>query len=264
MTAEIHVVDAFTTKVFCGNPAAVCITEREPDPGWMQMVAAEMDHSETAFIYRCDDGWWGLRWFTPDAEVDLCGHATLAAAFVLWSTGREREESRILFRTRSGLLAARKVFSGIALDFPAVPVTPCDPPDGIESALGAPVVFSGRTRFDLLFELQSAAEVCNLDPDIAAIAALPHRGIIVTAAADMRDYDFVSRFFAPSVGIPEDPVTGSAHCTLGPFWGERLGKTSLSGFQCSSRGGVVRVVLRGERVILSGNAVTVLSGRLHA
>jgi len=263
MIAEIHIIDAFTTTHFCGNPASVCISGEEPDAGWMQQVAAEMRQSETAFVHPQNDG-WKLRWFTPATEVDLCGHATLAAAFALWATGRVAEGSRILFRTRSGILTASRDGAGIAMDFPQVPATLCDPPAGIESALGARVVSSGRTQFDLLFEVSSAAEVCNLDPDIHALAALPARGIIVTAAADVPAYDFVSRFFAPSVGIPEDPVTGSAHCTLGPYWGERLGKTCVTGFQCSPRGGVVRVTMQGDRVILTGDAVPVLRGQLLA
>ncbi len=263
MNAEIHVVDAFTHKAFRGNPAAVCIVESEPDPGWMLQVAAEMRHSDTAFVRRTPDG-WDLRWFTPRSEVDLCGHATLAAASVLWSTGREPAGSAIRFQTRSGTLAAWQEASAIALDFPSVPVEPCDPPEGISSVLNAAVLFSGRTRFDLFIELPTAADVCDLDPDIAALAAIPARGIIVTAAADMPEYDFVSRFFAPSIGVPEDPVTGSAHCSLGPFWGSRLDKTSLAGFQCSSRGGSVRILLKDDRIVLIGDATPVLSGRLLA
>lgn len=263
MSAEIHVIDAFTHKAFRGNPAAVCLPEGEPDPVWMQQVAAEMRHSETAFLTRGEDG-WNLRWFTPESEVDLCGHATLAAAFVLWNTGREAAGSAVTFKTRSGVLTAQKEGSGIALDFPSVPVGPCDPPEGISAALGAPVVFSGRTRYDLFIELPTAADVCDMDPDMSVLATIPCRGIIVTAAADMPEYDFVSRFFAPSVGVAEDPVTGSAHCSLGPFWGERLKKTSLAGFQCSPRGGSVRVHLRSERVVLVGDAIPVLSGRLLA
>jgi len=263
MSAEIHIIDAFTSTQFCGNPAAVCITEEEKGSTWMQSVATEMNHSETAFLHRLDDG-WSLRWFTPEAEVDLCGHATLAAAYVIWSTGREDEGSRIRFRTLSGILTATRDSSGIALDFPAVPVTVCDPPGGIEAAFRCPVVFSGRTKFDLFYELASATDVCTLDPDMGALATLPARGIIVTARSDMPAYDFVSRFFAPSVGIPEDPVTGSAHCSLGPYWGERLGKTRMTGFQCSPRGGVVRVTLQDDRVILTGDTVPVLTGQLLA
>lgn len=263
MNEEIHVADAFTHKVFRGNPAAVCILKDDADPGWMQQVAAEMRHSETAFLSRKPDG-WNLRWFTPESEVDLCGHATLAAAFVLWNTGREAPGSVITFSTRSGQLSARQEKTGIALDFPVVPVSPCDPPEGIAAAFGAPVIFSGRTRYDLFIELPTAEDVCDCDPDFTALAAIPARGIIVTAAADMPDYDFVSRFFAPSAGVPEDPVTGAAHCSLGPYWSERLKKTGLSGFQCSSRGGSVGVVLRGDRVVLIGQVAAVLSGRLVA
>jgi len=263
MSAEIHVVDAFTHTAFRGNPAAVCIFEGEPDAGWMQQVAFEMRHSETAFLKKEPEG-WNLRWFTPESEVELCGHATLAAAFVLWSTGREPAGSAVTFRTRSGALTAQKEGSAIALDFPAVPVNPCDPPEGISDALGAPVVFSGRTRFDLFIELPNAADVCDMDPDMTALAKIPCRGIIVTAVADMPAYDFVSRFFAPSVGVAEDPVTGSAHCSLGPFWGDRLKKTSLAGFQCSPRGGSVHVRLNGDRVVLVGDATPILSGRLLA
>ena len=263
MSAEIHVIDAFTHKAFRGNPAAVCIVENDPDPAWMQQVATEMRHSETAFVRRTKDG-WDLRWFTPESEVDLCGHATLAAASVLWNTGREQAGSTIAFHTRSGRLTARQEKNAIALDFPKVPVEPADPPEGISAILGAPVIFSGRTRFDVFIELPTAADVCDLDPDVTALAAIPARGIIVTAAADMPEYDFVCRFFAPAVGVPEDPVTGSAFCSLGPFWGERLHKTTVAGFQCSSRGGSVRTIMQGDRVILIGDATPVLSGRLIA
>ncbi|HOX35364.1 MAG TPA: PhzF family phenazine biosynthesis protein [Methanoregulaceae archaeon] len=265
MNAEIHVIDAFTHKAFRGNPAAVCIPEGEPDAAWMQQVASEMRHSETAFLKKEPDG-WSLRWFTPESEVDLCGHATLAAAFVLWNTGREGAGTTIRFKTRSGILTARNEgSSGIALDFPGVTVSACDPPEGISAALGgAPVVFSGRTKFDLFIELPTASDVCDMDPDLSLLASIPCRGIIVTAGADMPEYDFVSRFFAPSVGVAEDPVTGSAHCSLGPFWGERLKKSSLAGFQCSPRGGSVRVILENDRVVLVGNATPILSGRLLA
>ena len=261
MSAEIHVADAFTHKAFRGNPAAVCVLSAEAPTGWMQQVAAEMRHSETAFLLKKADG-WSLRWFTPVSEVELCGHATLAAASVLWNTGREPPGSTITFQTLSGKLSAWREESGIALDFPGMPVGPCDPPEGISAALGSPIIFSGRTRFDLFIELPSAADVCDLDPDLTALSAIPARGIIITAAADMPEYDFVSRFFAPSVGVPEDPVTGSAHCSLGPFWGERLKKTTLAGFQCSPRGGSVRVHLKGSRVVIVGDVTPVLSGTL--
>jgi predicted PhzF superfamily epimerase YddE/YHI9 len=169
-----------------------------------------------------------------------------------------------VFHTRSGKLLARQEKGAIALDFPKVPVEPADPPEGISAILGAPVIYSGRTRFDVFIELPTAADVCDLDPDVTALAAIPARGIMVTAAADMPEYDFVCRFFAPAVGVPEDPVTGSAFCSLGPFWGERLKKTTLAGFQCSPRGGSVHTVLQGDRVILIGDATPILSGRLLA
>jgi predicted PhzF superfamily epimerase YddE/YHI9 len=262
MNDEIHVLDAFTTGAFRGNPAAVCILNEPGESDWMQQVAAEMGRSETAFVCRSAVG-WDLRWFTPVAEVDLCGHATLAAAFVLWDTDRANDGETIVFHTRSGPLSARKGDDGITLDFPVVSVTRSEPPAGAESALGARVLFSGRTRFDLFFELPSSDDVCDLDPDTAALAAFPARGIIVTAGADMQGYYFVSRFFAPSAGINEDPVTGSAHCSLGPYWAEKLGKNHLSGFQCSERGGAVRVTVKGDRVLLGGDVVPVLSGRLR-
>ena len=261
MNAEIHVVDAFTHKAFRGNPAAVCIVEEDPDPDWMQLVAAEMRHSETAFLQKKADG-WNLRWFTPESEVELCGHATLAAAFVLWKTGREAAGSKLTFQTRSGPLAAWQEKTSIALDFPKVPVSPSDPPEGISGALGAPVVYAGRTRFDLFIELPTAADVCDLDPDMTALAAIPARGIIMTAAADMPEYDFVSRFFAPSVGVPEDPVTGSAHCMLVPYWSERLGKNNLYARQVSARGGELWCTLAGDRVKIAGRAVRYLKGEI--
>jgi PhzF family phenazine biosynthesis protein len=262
MSCELHVVDAFTGHPFRGNPAAVCILDGPADPGWMQEVAAELKHSETAFLHPGAKG-WNLRWFTPTREVELCGHATLASAFVLWQTGRAGAGSPISFDTLSGTLTARRDRAVITLDFPADPVQAIPLISGLDKALGAAPVFTGKGRFDLLVELPTAADVCDCEPDMAALAALPARGIIVTAASDLPDFDFVSRFFAPSVGIPEDPVTGSAHCCLGPYWGAKLHKTELAGFQCSERGGSVKVTLAGERVILGGHAVDVFSGQLH-
>lgn len=261
MHAELHLVDAFTGTPFRGNTAAVCILEEPADPAWMQQVAAEMKHSETAFLLPVNGG-WNLKWFTPLQEVELCGHATLAAAFVLWERGKVNFGSPISFETLSGTLTARKDEEWIALDFPAEPVTSSTPVQGLGRVLGAEPVFTGRNRFDILAELPSADDVCNLDPDIRALATLPARGIIVTAVSDLSQYDFVSRFFAPSVGVAEDPVTGSAHCCLGPYWGEKLKKTALMGFQCSARGGLVRVTLNGDRVILGGHAVHIFSGKL--
>jgi predicted PhzF superfamily epimerase YddE/YHI9 len=263
MHAELHLVDAFTGTPFRGNTAAVCILGEPADPTWMQQVAAEMKHSETAFLNPVSGG-WNLRWFTPVQEVELCGHATLASAFVLWENGNGNPGSPISFETLSGTLTARKDGEWILLDFPAEPVMTAGPVPGLNGALGAEPLFTGRNRFDILAELPSADDVCDLDPDIAALAALPARGIIVTAVSDLPRYDFVSRFFAPSVGVAEDPVTGSAHCCLGPYWGEKLKKTTLTGFQCSARGGLVRVTLNGNRVVLGGHAVHIFSGKLLA
>ena len=261
MSHELHLVDAFTGAPFRGNTAAVCVLDGPADPLWMQQVAGEMKHSETAFIHPGQEG-WDLRWFTPEREVDLCGHATLAAAFALWTTAREKPGSAIAFKTGSGILTAQKDGDLITIDFPSEPVTSSASVPGLEGALGAAPVFVGRNRFDILAELSSADEVCDLDPDFSALAALPARGIIVTATSDLPQYDFVSRFFAPSVGVAEDPVTGSAHCCLGPYWGEKQKKTDLIGFQCSARGGLVHVTLKGDRVILGGHAVHIFSGTL--
>ena len=261
MNAELHLVDAFTGTPFRGNTAAVCILEKAVDAGWMQQVATEMNHPETAFLLAIPNG-WNLRWFTPFQEVDLCGHATLAAAFVLWESGKVKPDLPISFDTLSGTLVARNEDTWITLDFPAEPFTAAGQVPGLSTALGVEPVFTGRNRFDILAELSSADDVCSLDPDMGAIAALPTRGVIVTAVSDLPQYDFVSRFFAPSIGVAEDPVTGSAHCCLGPYWGEKLKKTSLVGFQCSARGGLVHVTLNGDRVILGGHAVHVFSGKL--
>jgi PhzF family phenazine biosynthesis protein len=261
MSHELHLVDAFTGTPFRGNPAEVCIMDEPADPVWMQQVASEMKHSETAFLYP-GPGTWHLRWFTPEHEVELCGHATLAAAFILWETGRENPGTAISFETQSGMLTAQKDGDWITLDFPAEPVTSVSSVPGLAEALGISPVFIGRNRFDILAELPSAADLCTLEPDMAALAAIPTRGIMVTAVSDLPHFDFVSRFFAPAVGVPEDPVTGSSHCCLGPYWGEKLKKSELDGFQCSVRGGTVRVTLNGNRVLLGGHAVHISSGQL--
>ncbi len=261
MSNELHLVDAFTGAPFRGNTAAVCIMEGPGIPAWMQQVAGEMKHSETAFLHLTDKG-WNLRWFTPEREVELCGHATLAAAFILWTAGHVETGSAIEFETKSGALKASRDGEWITLDFPAEPVTAPATVPGLDRALGVSPIFVGRNRFDILAELPSATDVCTLEPDMAALAAIPTRGIIITAVSDLPHFDFVSRFFAPSVGVPEDPVTGSAHCCLGPYWGEKLKKIEMNGFQCSARGGTVRVTLLGDRILLAGHAVHVSSGKL--
>ncbi|MFD1939124.1 PhzF family phenazine biosynthesis protein [Nonomuraea mangrovi] len=311
---RLFTVDAFTPTAFQGNPAAVCLLESRASDTWMQSVAAEMRLSETAFLLGNS-----LRWFTPVAEVSLCGHATLATAHVLYSTGAATGE--IKFTTKSGILTVNRSDDGlISMDFPAKEVTPATVPDGLEKALGAAVVGVGHSQLDLLVELESEEAVRSLDPDIAALERIDARGVIVTARAAAPtpeppapaalegaaargpetpasaapegaaapgprptgspapdpisagpavgsspavSYDYVSRFFAPRVGVPEDPVTGSAHCALAPFWSARLGRASLVGRQLSARGGTIRTTVRGDRVDLAGRAVTVLSGTLH-
>lgn len=260
---SLHVVDAFTSVPFRGNPAAVCLPGRPVSEAWMQAVAAEMNLSETAFVVPVGEA-WSLRWFTPAAEVALCGHATLASAHVLWETGRLNRDNPALFDTRqSGRLVCRRGEAGwIRMDFPASPVESVSVPEGLERALGAKAVWVGRSAYDYLVRVADESCVRGLRPDLAALAALPVRGVIVTAAAvpGGGGFDFVSRFFAPGVGVPEDPVTGSAHCALAPYWGAILGRTEMRGWQASARGGEVRVVWRGDRVELAGQAVTVSAG----
>ncbi|MBF2098917.1 MAG: PhzF family phenazine biosynthesis protein [Gloeomargaritaceae cyanobacterium C42_A2020_066] len=255
-------VDAFATQPYSGNPAAVCILDAPRPADWCLHVAQEMNLSETAFLELGPEGSYSLRWFTPAVEVDLCGHATLASAHVLWEAGYLAPATEARFLTRSGTLTAQLRGDWIHLDFPATPCTPVVAPAGLEDALGAQPVAVGRTQFDLLVELASEADVRVLTPDFAALAHMPVRGVIVTAASPGQDYDFVSRFFVPAAGINEDPVTGSAHCGLGPYWQARLGKSELLGYQASARGGYVQVGCRGERVDLAGRAVTIWRGEL--
>lgn len=267
MGAPLFHVDAFTDRPFAGNPAAVCVLSDVPEPesSWLQNVASELNLSETAFLRRADTG-WRLRWFTPSVEVDLCGHATLASAHVLWEAGYARRGATIVFDTASGRLSAVERGEGeIELDFPAEPASPCPPPADLLASLGAASSrFTGRNRLDHLVELNGEAAVRALAPDFRRLAAAcgSERGVIVTAASDRPEFDFVSRYFAPGVGIDEDPVTGAAHCCLGPFWAERLKKKDLSGYQASKRGGTVRVRVAETRVFLGGRAVTVFRGEL--
>ncbi|SEN72917.1 phenazine biosynthesis protein PhzF family [Actinacidiphila rubida] len=270
---RIRIVDAFTDRPFGGNPAGVLLvgSDEFPPEAWMQQVAAEMNLSETAFAHPltgAPDAGWALRWFTPVTEVGLCGHATLATAHVLRTTGADG--GTIRFRTRAGVLSAETGGDGtITLDFPAAPLTPTTAPDGLATALGAQplrVLDTGPDCGDLLVEVADEATVRALTPDFAALARLSERGIIATAAADdrSRGYDFVSRGFFPAVGIDEDPVTGSAHTALAPFWSARLGSDVLTGLQASARSGLVATRLLGDRVLLTGSAVTVVDGELHA
>ena len=254
-------VDAFAAEPFSGNPAAVCLLDGERDDDWMQAVAAEMNLSETAFVWPYGND-FGLRWFTPAVEVELCGHATLASAHALWSEGIVADGRPIRFHTLSGVLTCVQKAELIELDFPATPVRSADAIPELAEALGTTPVSVATSTFDLLVLVESAETVRSLAPDFARLRQLPARGIIVTSASDDPAYDFVSRFFGPAVGIDEDPVTGSAHCCLAPFWAERLEKTEMIGFQASRRGGVVRVRIDGDRVTLGGNAVTIFKGEL--
>ncbi|MGH7606609.1 MAG: PhzF family phenazine biosynthesis protein [Gemmatimonadales bacterium] len=264
MSVRITQVDAFTDQPFAGTPAAVCLLPAPADPDWMQNVAREMNLSETAFLVPRQDG-YDLRWFTPATEVDLCGHATLASAHVLWEQQHLPRGTQARFRTRSGVLTADQRGDWIELDFPATPAEPASAPPGLVDALGAAAPrFVGRTRFDYLVELDDETAVRRMRPDFAALAAVEARGVIVTSRAATPGYDFVSRFFAPRAGVPEDPVTGSAHCALAPYWSRRLGKDGMTGHQASARGGSVRVRVEDGRVILGGQAVTVLRGELVA
>ena len=257
MAVTLVQVDAFAREVFGGNPAAVCLLPEPAAETWMQSVAAEMNLAETAFLVRRAPGVYGLRWFTPAVEVDLCGHATLASAHVLWEEGLEPAAAGVRFETRSGVLRAARRADWIELDFPAVPAAAAEPPPGLVEALGVAPRYVGRNRFDHLVEVDSEAALRAVAPDMAALRRIGGRGVIVTSRPAGGAFDFVSRFFAPAVGIDEDPVTGSAHCCLGPFWQRRLGRETLTGYQASARGGVVRVRMAGDRVVLGGQAVTV-------
>jgi PhzF family phenazine biosynthesis protein len=261
MGLAITQVDAFTERPFGGNPAAVCVLPAAADAGWMQAVAREMNLSETAFLAPREGG-YDLRWFTPAVEVALCGHATLASAHVLWEDGHLPPEQPARLWTRSGLLTAERQGAWIELDFPAKPQEPAAAPPELVEALGVTPLYVGRNEFDYVVEVESEAALRALSPDLTALRALPVRGISVTSRAETAGYDFVSRFFAPAAGIDEDPVTGSAHCCLGPLWAERLGRRELVAYQASARGGVVRVRVGDGRVYLGGQAVTVLRGEL--
>ncbi len=261
MTSVIHQIDAFTDAAFGGNPAAVCLLDRPAKTEWMQDVAREMKLSETAFVTRGDEGDWSLRWFTPGAVVDLCGHATLASAHFLWELAILDQDAPARFHTRSGLLTCVRENDWIIMDFPALPTEPTAEPNGLADALGAIPTAVWRSTWDIVAEFSSAQAVCDLDPDFRALLPFAERGVLVTAPGDA-PYDFVSRFFAPVHRIDEDPVTGSTHCILTPFWGDRLGKTQMLARQASRRGGVLRVETNGDRVKLGGKAVTVMTGTL--
>jgi len=227
----------------------------------MQAVANEMNLSETAFVCSIENG-YSLRWFTPKVEVDLCGHATVASAHAMWTEGLVSAGNSIDFQTKSGRLTAEQRDGWIELDFPSTPATQCQPSNELIDILGVEPCFFGKTKFDSLVVVDCEEVVTSLQPNFEKLANVPTRGVIVTSRSDSSQFDFVSRFFAPAVGINEDPVTGSAHCCLAPYWSEQLEKTSMVGYQASVRGGIVRAEHRGDRVTLGGQAVTVLRGEL--
>jgi PhzF family phenazine biosynthesis protein len=262
MTIPLFHVDAFTARPFAGNPAAVCLLPAWPDARWLQGVAAEMNLSETAFLVQQQGAGFDLRWFTPKVEVDLCGHATLASAHVIWEQGLAEQNDEIHFSTRSGILKAARRGNRIELDFPLKPEVPAAAPPGLVEALGVPPVYVGKGQFDYLVEVESETVLRGMTPDFKKLVELQVRGVIVTSRSADPKYDFVSRFFAPGAGIDEDPVTGSAHCCLGPYWQKRLRKSEFVAYQASARGGVVRVRVADGRAHLGGNAVTVARGVL--
>jgi PhzF family phenazine biosynthesis protein len=262
MTIPLWCVDAFTKKPFGGNPAAVCLLPAARDERWMASLAGEMNLSETAFLVRRTDGGYDLRWFTPKVEVELCGHATLASAHALWNEAGADRGRPLRFHTKSGVLTCVAAGDRIEMDFPAKPPEAAAPPPELLRALGVKPFWVGRNKFDYLVEVGCDEAVREAAPDFAALRQVPVRGVIVTAASSEPGCDFVSRFFAPAAGVDEDPVTGSAHCCLAPYWGRKLEKREMVGFQASTRGGTVLVRLEGDRVVLGGQAVTVYSAIL--
>lgn len=258
---QLYQVDSFTSEIFSGNPAAVCLLDRPVTDDWMQKMAAEMNLSETAFVEDRGEV-FGLRWFTPKVEVDLCGHATLATAHVLYSTGRLKDSDEARFDTRSGRLTCACEGEWIRMDFPADYTEPQNAIPELNEAIGIHPIATVRGREDYLVEIDRAESLSNLTPDMRELARLTTRGVIVTAKSPEPHLDFVSRFFAPAAGIDEDPVTGSAHCTLATYWARRLKKTEFEAYQASARGGRLRVRLEGERVYIMGQAVTVFAGEV--
>ena len=258
---DYYIVNAFTGGKFSGNPAAVCIQTEYISEAVMQNIAAEFGFSETAYVIRQDNS-FGLRWFTPTIEVDQCGHATLASAHILWQKGYVPESENIEFETKSGMIFVWVREGLVNMEFPMEETWDCKVPGELSSGLSINPVRVQRNRFDYLAELESEVQVKKLNPDMEKFSKLDSRGVIVTAASDSKEFDFISRFFAPQSGIPEDPVTGSAHCALAPYWYKKTGKEKLTGFQASGRGGIVVTELRDEKVILSGAAKTVSEGRI--
>ena len=267
MSVRVYKVDAFTNTPYSGNPAAVCCLEAPANDQWMQAVASEMNLAETAFVLQEGDG-YRLRWFTPTVEVDICGHATLASSHILWERNLADPDKPIRFYTRSGVLTASKRGDKIELDFPADPESTVELTEDLSivlrESLGAVPLYVGKSQRDFLVEVESETILKEMVPNMSILSQVPMRGYIVTTKSDRPEFDFISRCFYPAVGIPEDSVTGSAHCCLAIFWAKRLGKTEMSGYQAYSRGGTVGVKIVGDRVILIGQAVTMLVGELLA
>lgn len=263
MPVRIVTVDAFTNVAFAGNPAAVCVLQEPKPEEWMRNVAREMNLSETAFLLPHDDG-YDLRWLTPAVEVDLCGHATVASAHVLWQDGHLPPGRQARFHTRSGLLLADQCGDWIELDFPIKIASVAEPPAELLPALGVHALAVAKNAFDYLVEVESEEILRGMTPDHSMLRKIPVRGVIATSRSSTAGFDFISRFFAPGSGIDEDPVTGSSHTALGPYWGGKLGKSEMTGYQASARGGVVRVRLNSDRVVLGGQAVTVMQAQLLA
>ena len=262
MEIKIFTVDAFTNKAFSGNPAAVCILDHELNDEQMHNIAFEMNLSETAYVLKQKDN-YSLKWFTPDSEVDLCGHATLASSHILWEKNIHEGNKTIEFQTRSGILKANKADGKIELDFPIDNERKIEIFDDLIKTLGAEPVYLGRTKWSYLAEMDSEETVRSIKPDFALMETLEAWGLMITARSSSKDFDFVSRFFAPRKGVMEDPVTGSAHCALGPYWMKKLQKNNLKAYQASKRGGILGITIDGDRVKLTGSAVTVLEGKLY-
>lgn len=260
---DFFLVNAFTSETFGGNPAAICILSEPRNTDFMQKLAKEFNYSETAFLFNTNHNTYDLRWFTLTKEIDFCGHATLASAHALWQSGYCNSSQSIVFNTLSGDLTARKADQWIDIEFPAAPATELsNVPILIRNIIGIEPLYVGRNATDYLVVLPSENDVRLLNPDINLIAALPSQGFIVTSKSQSDEYDFVSRVFAPNDGIDEDLVCGAAHCCLGPYWGNILGKKQLKAYQASSRGGILRIELLGEKVYLAGQAVTIIQGNL--
>lgn len=263
MTVQFYKIDAFTNEAFKGNPAAVCLLTEEQDAEWMQKVASEMNLSETAFLLPKENG-YSLRWFTPVAEVDLCGHATLASAHALFEHGTLGDQISVQFFTKSGILTATKQGDWIELNFPSEPPEECECPEYLLNGLGHSVTYCGKNRMDYIVEVESEELVRNLEPNWSELEKVDTRGIVVTARSTGSEFDFVSRAFFPALGISEDPVTGSAHCGLAPYWEKQLNKQDFLAFQASARGGILKVSIKKDRILIGGQAVTVMRGEILA